>query len=254
MSEKTVHDALAAAQAELKNPEKKREADTGKYKYKYADIGDVLETVLPILAKHGISMTQPTIIRDGSIILKTVLTHNGQSIESEYPVCSLNGNHQAMGSAMTYARRYALTSLIGIAAVDDTDGEGAAPAGDGPRVKMTSAQAKQEINWAEIQASIDGANTFAKLDNMAERVEERKGVWPDTYYHKARERIEFNRLELAGQRLGNAKDLDALNEAFGELEVVLDGKVPYDDLAGLHRKSESRIMNGSDAVQNMLAG
>lgn len=252
MSNSEIYMALAAAQAELVNPPKTRTADTGKYKYAYADIGDVLDTVRPVLAKHGIALTQPTEIRDGTIVLRTVLSKGDQSISSEYPVCSLNGNHQAMGSAMTYARRYALTSLLGIAAVDDTDGEGAAPAGEGPRVKMTSSEAKQEINWADIQASIDGSGTFKKLDNAAERIEARKGVWPETYYHKARERVLFNRLELAGARMAEAKDIDTLNDAFADLEGILDGKVPYDELASIHRQNETRLMNSSAPQESFL--
>jgi len=237
-----LYTALAAAQSELKNPEKTREADTGKYKYKYADIGDVLEAVLPVLSKHGLSLMQPTKIVDGAIILVTRVAHNsGEVIESEYPVCSLNGNHQAMGSAMTYARRYALTSLLGIAAVDDTDGEGAADVGEGPRVKMSANQAKTELNWEAIQSSIDTAKDFTALDKIAERVEERKSFWPDTYYHKARERILFNRLQMVEAKLSKAKDTDELQDAFTRIETTLEKKVPHDELAALYRKYESKL-------------
>lgn len=249
---RTLFEALAAAQAEIRNPEKTKDGkvkgtskQSGRdfeYTFKYADIGDVLETVLPVLSKHGLSVMQPTKIVDGAIILVTRIAHvSGEIIESEYPVCSLNGNHQSMGAALTYARRYALTSLIGIAAVDDTDGEGAADVGEGPRVKMTANQAKTEINWAEIQASIDGAPSFLALDKIADRVEDRKGFWPDTYYHKARERILFNRLQMAEARLASAKTIDDLNDAFTTLEGALDKKVPWDEIAALHRKYEAKL-------------
>lgn len=237
-----IYKALASAQAELKNPEKTKCADTGKYKYNYADIGDVLEAILPVFSKHGLSIMQPTAIRDNSIVLITRIGHtSGEFIESEYPVCSLNGNHQAMGAAMTYARRYALTSLAGMAAVDDTDGEGAAEVGEGPKVKMSANQAKQELNWGEIQASIDGAQSFASLDKIADRVEDRKGFWPDTYYHKARERILFNRLQMAEQKMASAKSIDDLNDAFSNVEAALDGKVHWDEIAAIHRKYEEKI-------------
>jgi hypothetical protein len=255
VSHKNVWTALAAAQAELKNPEKTKDgkvsgtSKTGKayeYTYKYADIGDVLEAALPFLAAHGLSVTQPTIIRDNSIVLETRLTH-GESdthTSSEYPVCAINVNHQSMGSALTYARRYALTSLLGIAAVDDTDGEGAAPSGEGERVKMTSSQAKKEINWEAIESEIDGAETFLKLDKLAARVEDRKPTWPGTYYHKARERIAQSRIDLANARMADAKDPNELSDTFAGIEGALDGKVPYEELAASYRLHEDRIENG----------
>lgn len=236
-----LHTALAAAQGELKNPEKTKQADAGKYSYNYADIGDVLEAVLPVLSRHGLSLTQPTKIQDNAIILITRITHGVESIESEYPVCSLNGNHQAMGSAMTYARRYALTSLVGVAAVDDTDGEGAAPAGEGEVVKMNANQAKQELNWEAIQSRIDNAKDFATLDKADEWINTRKRYWPDTYYWKAKERVTFNRLEMATKRLEECEDIDALANEFADIEAALEGKVKYDELAGIYRNAEKRF-------------
>ena len=134
--EKTIglHEALANAQGELKNPDKNKTAkietrNGGSYEYQYADISDCLKSVLPVLSKHGISLVQPTRMRDQWLYIETILSKGDASIRSEYPVCAIGGDHKAMGSAMTYARRYALCSLIGIAAEDDTDGEGAsAPA------------------------------------------------------------------------------------------------------------------------------
>ena len=129
--------ALAAAQSEIRNPTKTRTAKIasakGSYSYKYADIADVLDAALPVLSKHGIAVMQPTVIVDGSILVRTKLAHaSGQWMESEYPVCAINGDHKAMGAAMTYSRRYALSSMIGVASDEDTDSEGAAPAHKAP--------------------------------------------------------------------------------------------------------------------------
>lgn len=251
----SLYAALSAAQSEMKNPDKTKEADTGKYKYKYADIGDVLEAVLPVLSRHGLSLMQPTKIENNSIILVTRVAHSsGQTIESEYPVCSLNGNHQAMGSAMTYARRYALTSLLGIAAVDDTDGKDAAPSGEGERVQMTAHQAKKEVNWPEIQAAIDKADTFEKLARRAEEVEGRKGFWPDTYYHKARERILSNRLDLANAKMAETKDIDALNDAFTLIEAALQDVVKWEEIAAIHRHHENRLLDAEVSKSPLGAG
>lgn len=245
-----IYSALARAQAEIKNPEKTKTgkvfgtSKSGKkydYEFKYADIGDVLQCVLPILSKHGISVTQPTVIRDGNIILITRLHFYDEVIESEYPVCQANGTHQQMGSAMTYARRYALTSLIGVAAVEDMDGEGAAEVGDGSPVKMSSHQAKTEINWPEVEKSIDECKTFNQLDKRAERVEENRNTWPETYYWKAKERITYNRLQLADNQMAGASDIDELSNVFADIEVFLDKKVEWDEIEGLYKKHEQRI-------------
>lgn len=128
--------ALAKAQVELENPAKTKTAKvkgvskkTGKdfeMSYTYADIGDVLASARPILAKHGISITQVPMPRGNMMMLVTRLSHAGQWIEGDYPVCQIASDHQQMGSALTYSRRYALTAMIGVAAEDDDDGANAA--------------------------------------------------------------------------------------------------------------------------------
>lgn len=136
--------ALAAAQAEMTNPEKTKTAKVasakGQYTYKYADIGDGLNLLRPLLAKNGLSFIQPTVYEGDQIILKTRLMHaSGQWIECDYPVCTIAG-HQQMGAALTYARRYALFSLVGIAAEEDTDANGAEDVP--PRTRQQQAQAR----------------------------------------------------------------------------------------------------------------
>lgn len=128
--------ALAAAQAEITNPSKDKIAKVptktgGSYSYSYADIADVLNTVRPVLARHGLAVMQLPVMAAGDLLLRTRIAHkSGQWIESEYPVCQIGGDHRVMGAALTYARRYALCPMLGIAADEDTDGETAA---DAPR-------------------------------------------------------------------------------------------------------------------------
>lgn len=131
--------AMALAQVDLENPiktktanlEGKSKASGKEYKigYAYADIADILSDCRPVLAGHGIALFQVTMINNGFLQLVTRLSHAGQWIESDYPVCRIEGDHQDMGKAMTYARRYALGAMIGIAPEKDVDGVGAAPAG-----------------------------------------------------------------------------------------------------------------------------
>jgi len=191
-----IHEALAACQGELQNPEKTKTAKAGSYTYKYADIADVLNACRPVLSKHGIAVIQATVIEGDVMLLKTCLTYvDGTSVDSLYPVCSFtNGDHQKIGAAMTYARRYALSSLLGIASEEDSDGQGAAKTSGASQ--MSVHQAKKEINWDNIVGSIRNAKTMKLLDNMAVRVNESEGIWPTSYTTSARDEIEARRKEL----------------------------------------------------------
>jgi len=117
--------ALAEAQGEYPPITKDKEADAGTYKYKYADLGDVLAAIRPVLAKHGLALIQPTIIDAGTIFVRSRVIHkSGQWIESEFPVAAYSGaRHQQVGAALSYARRYAACSLLSIAAEEDTDAD-----------------------------------------------------------------------------------------------------------------------------------
>ena len=124
--------ALAAAQGEFPIIDKNRTAQlrepfqgsaNGPREYKYADLADVLKGVLPALSKHKLAVLQPTFVEAGHIFVRTRLVHaSGQWIECEYPVCAIHVDHQRMGSALTYAKRYALCALLGVAADEDNDG------------------------------------------------------------------------------------------------------------------------------------
>lgn len=121
--------ALADAQAAIKPPKKGRTAkiksDKGAYEYHYADLADVIESYREPLSKHALALTQTTRIQDGHLVLVTTLLHgSGEWVASEYPITSY-ARPQEQGSAITYARRYAVTALLGIAAEDDDDGQAA---------------------------------------------------------------------------------------------------------------------------------
>jgi ERF superfamily len=125
--------ALARAQAELINPEKSlvatirpaspREAERT---FRYAPLSSGLDIVRKGLGKHEIATVQTTAIdkEAGLVRLTTVLAHSsGEWVSSEWPVCPISDTAlpQRMGAALTYARRYALFTLVGIAGEDDLD-------------------------------------------------------------------------------------------------------------------------------------
>jgi hypothetical protein len=129
----TIAAALAKAQAELTNPEKSLTATIrsgrpgeGERSFRYAPLSSGLEIVRKSLGRHEIATVQTTEVDNdaGLVRLTTVLAHSsGEWLSSDWPVCPLSdtGSPQRMGTALTYARRYALFTLVGIAGEDDLD-------------------------------------------------------------------------------------------------------------------------------------
>jgi hypothetical protein len=116
--------AVVAALAEMPTVAKNKTAATGSYSYQYADLPSILEAVRPVLARHGLAISQEVSTHDGYIQVTTLLLHKGGHWEAYGPLAMPAGqNAQASGSAITYARRYALTAVLGIAAEDDDDGQ-----------------------------------------------------------------------------------------------------------------------------------
>src|SRR5213082_414663 len=125
--------ALAKAQAALVNPEKSltatiRSARVGERErsFRYAPLASGLDIVRKTLGQHEIATLQTTAIDQtaGMVNLTTTLAHaSGEWIASDWPVCAIaeTANPQRMGAALTYARRYALFTLVGIAGEDDVD-------------------------------------------------------------------------------------------------------------------------------------
>lgn len=127
-------EALAKAQGEMKNAVLNK--INPHFKSKYADLAAVREATLPALNKHGLSLTQCTVMRDGALILLTILWHqSGEQITSEYPLPNEPNKPQIMGSATTYARRYCWAAMCGIASDEDDDAEAAHTNGNGAKVE-----------------------------------------------------------------------------------------------------------------------
>jgi hypothetical protein len=131
----TIADALSAAQLEIADPPK--DSVNPHFKSRYADLATVLKTVRPVLARHGIAVVQTTDIQDGVTVLRTRLLWRDEEIISTYPVTPTQATPQGLGSALTYARRYALQAIVGVAADDDDDGNAASAAPSKPRASDT---------------------------------------------------------------------------------------------------------------------
>ena len=125
--------ALAKAQIELANPEKSLTATIrspfpreGDRRFRYASLSSGLDLVRKSLGRHEIATVQTTSIDEGAglIRLTTTLAHSsGEWVSSDWPVCPVSETAapHRMGAALTYARRYALFTLVGIAGEDDLD-------------------------------------------------------------------------------------------------------------------------------------
>jgi ERF superfamily len=144
----TIAAALAKAQAQLVNPEKSLlatihsdDASRSKRSFRYAPLSSGLDIVRKTLSQHEIATVQTTSIDEaiGIVRLSTVLAHaSGEWIASDWPVCAISetATPHRMGAALTYARRYALFTLVGIAGEDDLD----APNLDAPTISSLQSE------------------------------------------------------------------------------------------------------------------
>jgi len=132
--------ALAKAQAEIANPDKSLTATIvspfpreGSRTFRYAPLSTGLDLVRKCLGRHEIATVQTTAIDQdsGLIRLTTTLVHaSGEWVSSDWPVCPVSETAapHRLGAALTYARRYALFTLVGIAGEDDLDAPDLSPA------------------------------------------------------------------------------------------------------------------------------
>ena len=143
--------ALAKAQTELSNPEKAmvgtvyNSRSESPQSFRYASLSSGLDIVRKALGGQQIAIAQTTDIdrAGGTLNLTTVLLHtSGEWISSHWPVCQLSETSapRRMGAALTYARRYALFTMVGIAGEDDLDAppDAGNDAGEGPKAAVTS--------------------------------------------------------------------------------------------------------------------
>jgi hypothetical protein len=172
--------ALASAQAEITNPQKNREVTVstktgGSYKFKYATLDGILDAVRPALTKNGLWFVQTLANGDGKYRLETTLMHeSGEWVQSEQPLFVSDATNQAFGSALTYAKRYALTGMLGIAADEDDDGNGA----DGNHIRESTDRkaAPKPTGSAPANAKAKAANGAGVDSTVAWATEKNKAI------------------------------------------------------------------------------
>jgi hypothetical protein len=166
-----IYAALAAAQAAM-GPALKQAVNPA-FKSKYADLASVMDACLPALTANGICVMQPTGEDELGRFVKTILAHtSGETVECRVPLIVSKNDMQGYGSAVTYARRYGLMSMAGIAPEDD-DGNAAAKAPPKEEPKRTNTAA-EAIGDAWRDAVLDGlpvnATPRQKADAFAEAI------------------------------------------------------------------------------------
>lgn len=149
--------ALSAFQGSVKQPKLNKEVEVktktgGKYKFKYADLSACADAAAPALKANGLAVSQ--IVSNWTLI--TLLTHkSGQWIKSELPIMlNQTADYQALGSALTYIKRYTYCAILGIVA--DADDDANAACGNEAVVKDrgTSSSASVAYTGAQLQSAI----------------------------------------------------------------------------------------------------
>jgi hypothetical protein len=182
--------AMAAAFAEIEGATKGALGQVGQQKYKYADLTSVIEAIKPALIKNGLFFVQRPIPSERGVTINTVLHHtSGEWMDlGELFVPANKSDAQGYGSALTYARRYALVTAFGVP-VEDDDGNAAArgqsqkgdavspspsieyPFPEGPAKNITELKAMVRPLWREVV----GCGDESELDGLL-CVEQNKAI------------------------------------------------------------------------------
>lgn len=164
--------SLAKAQGEMENAGKN--SVNPHFKSKYADLAEILNTVRPVLSKHGLAVTQFPAFEGGTAHVETILTH--ASGEWMSGICSApvqKSDPQGVGSALTYLRRYSLAAVCGLAQEDDDANASSKPKG---QQQSTQKPAPTQPVMATKQTLADLATYYANdpeevmLDDINEMI------------------------------------------------------------------------------------
>ncbi len=161
---KGIATALAKAQANMGKAIKANKNDH--FRSKYADLGNVMDACLPALNEVGIALIQPTGTDELGNFVETILIHgeSGEQLSCRVPLILGKNDMQGFGSAVTYARRYGLMAMAGIAPEDD---DGNAAAASAPKGKP--APKPQENPNEAIERAVEYLGEASGLEDLKER-------------------------------------------------------------------------------------
>ena len=156
--------AAALAKAQMAMGKARKDTTNTHFKSKYADLTSVMDACMPALNENGIAVYQPVRVEGGTTFVDTVLLHSsGETLQCSLPLVVGKNDMQGLGSAITYARRYGLMCMAGIAPEDD-DGNAAVEG-----VQKAQANAKQpepqrpELTIEQATIALQSASNVAEL-------------------------------------------------------------------------------------------
>ena len=183
--------ALVKAQGELNAVSK--DGNNPHFRSKYATLQNIVESTRDTLRKHGLAVVQTFSDTDGTYIsLNTTLLHDsGEYISGTFSMRPSKVDPQGLGSATTYARRYALSAILGIVTDDDDDGNAASqPTGDRAlETKYGSHSASAELPW------LNAVDKQGNLTKMGNKILQRFLDEPDFTWVKVAEHYRINAAE-----------------------------------------------------------
>jgi hypothetical protein len=169
--------ALAKAQGKITGALK--DSANPFFKSKYADLAACWDSCRLPLSENGLSVIQVPAADDQGVILTTILAHSsGQWIKSVLRMVPKDGSPQSVGSALTYARRYALAAMVGLAQVDD-DGNAASGKESEPEKKWTRQDTAKSNAYAKriVEAVSEGRDVLEIWGECSEDHEFASAVW-----------------------------------------------------------------------------
>lgn len=163
----TFAEAFVKLQADIKPAIK--DANNTAFRSKYADLGAVWDAVKGPLHDHGFAIIQSPDFDGSDMWLQTTIMHiGGEKISGRYPIRPTKHDPQGYGSALTYARRYSISAMLGVIADDDDDGNAASQrpsSKEQPSGKITADQAKTLRELIDrVGANIEGFCNHFKIE------------------------------------------------------------------------------------------
>lgn len=150
--------AMASAQGEIENAHKN--ANNPHFRSNYADLAEVINTVRPIMSKHGISISQFPAFDSGVASVETIVMHSsGEWISGVSSAPVTKQDAQGVGSALTYLRRYSLAAIAGIAQEDD---DGNSAVGGRQQQRQPAPDPKAVISAIQGAANANDVNKYVQ--------------------------------------------------------------------------------------------
>lgn len=192
------------------------------FKSKYTTLNSVWEAAKDPLHENGLSLLQPIDIVGGQAVVKTIILHiSGERIESNCPiVCAKQNDPQALGSAITYARRYSLASIMGIMTEQDDDAEKAmARNNNAPKPQQKSPQ-QTKPKEKEYPINVGKSGTFSYKKWLDIFINGAKGAGADVSINGVKNCIDVDKLlEL------NFAAINDVVQDYPEARAIIDSAI-----------------------------